>query len=273
MDSISSSSEFATPTPFATPSSNATSTDFDTPTSIATPTSFETPTSFASSSPVPTTVTTGNGTTNGTISPLHTVHKGLSNGAAAGVGIGCAIGGAILALIAIALFTQCRKRRPNDISNIAYQNTPQAKASDDYESKSTSVIPLVDVPIERADDSQIKKSLTDLNELINQHVENHYHNQTFTGQPAGLERELSKCGFNGAGSESAGYMASILIDPRTRGAGIRKLIAYVILAHSQPNAPKLLSLLPGSISGVSRAMLQVRRRPGEEQGKYDPNST
>ena len=231
--------------------------------------SSSTPTSdsFSSPTPSPTSLIAGNSTTNGTL-PAHSSSKGLSNGAVAGVGIGCAVAGAVLALIAFALFARSRKRRPNDISNIVYQKTPQAKSSGDFESKSTSVIPLVDIPIECADDSQIKKSLMDLNELINQHVENHYHNHAFVGQPADLERELSKCGFNKGGSESAAYMTSVLIDPRTRGAGIRKLIAYVILGHSQPNSPESLSLLPGSISGLSRAMLQVRRRPGEEQGKF-----
>jgi hypothetical protein len=228
------------------------------------PTSSDFSSSLTSS---PTVLPTGNPTGNGTIS-AHSSQKGLSNGAVAGVGIGCAVAGALLAIIAFALFTRSRTRRPNDNSNIAYQKTPHAASSRDFDSKSASVVPLVDIPIERADDSQIKKSLLDLNELINQHVENHYHNHTFVGNQADLERELSKCGFHKGGSESAGYMTSVLIDSRTRGAGIRKLIAYVILVHSQPNSAETTSLLPGSISGISRAILQVKRRPGEEQGKF-----
>lgn len=212
------------------------------------------------SSTLDSTSASSNGTTTG-----HSNSKGVSNGAAAGIGIGCAVAGAVIAIIIFALFTRSRKGRRN-ISNGTYENTLQ-KESGDVDYKSANVISMTEIPLERADDSQIKKSMTDMNELIDQHVLNHYHNQPFQGQQIDLEMAVSNCGLDGAGDMSTGYMASVLINPRTRSAGIRRLIAYVILEHSQPGADESTSLLPGNIAGVSRTMLQGKRRPGEEQGK------
>jgi hypothetical protein len=189
----------------------------------------------------------------------------VSNGAAAGIGIGCAVAGAVIAVIIFALFTRSRRGRRN-ISNNSYENTLQ-KESGDADYKSTNVISMTDIPLERVDDSQIKKSMTDMNELIDQHVLNHYHNQPFHGQQIDLEMAVSNCGLDGVGDLSTGYMASVLMNPRTRSAGIRRLIAYAILEHSQPGADESTSLLPGNIAGVSRTMLRVKRRPGEEHGE------
>jgi hypothetical protein len=189
----------------------------------------------------------------------------VSNGAAAGIGIGCAVAGAVIAVIIFALFTRSRRGRRN-ISNNTYENTLQ-KESGDVDYKSANVISMTDIPLERADDSQIKKSMTDMNELIDQHVLNHYHNQPFHGQQIDLEMAVANCGLDGVGDLSTGYMASVLMNPRTRSAGIRRLIAYIILEHSQPGADESTSILPGNITGVSRTMLQVKRRPGEEHGK------
>jgi len=191
--------------------------------------------------------------------------KGVSDGAAVGIGIGCAVAGAVIALVIFALFTRS-KRGKRSISSSTYENTLQ-KGSGDVEYKSTNIISMTDIPLERADDSQIKKSLTDMNELIDQHVVNHYHNQPFHGQQAALEGGLSKCGLGEGGELNTGQMASVLVNPRTRSAGIRRLIAYVVLENSQPGANELTSLLPGNIAGVSRTMLQVKRRAGEEHGK------
>lgn len=257
---------------FSIPSSSLTSSSsFSASSSVATTSSSDalSHSIFNSSSPTisPTSISGGNSTTNSTRPPAVVAHNDrLSDGAVAGVAIGCAIAGAILALIVFGLVLRSRKERSNHASSIAYETTPRGQ-SVDVDSKSAMMTPMTDMTLERADDSQIKKSMMDMNELINQHVENHYHNQSFSGSQADLERELMRCGFNGASDLSAGFMTSVLINPRTRAAGVRRLIAYVIIRHSQPSAEESVLLLPGSIAGVSRAMLQVKRRAGEEQGK------
>jgi hypothetical protein len=50
--------------------------------------------------------------------------------------------------------------------------------------------------LDRTDDSQLRTSIQELNELIDQHVENHYHLQDFEGSRGSLEQGLIACAYN-----------------------------------------------------------------------------
>lgn len=116
---------------------------------------------------------------------------------------------------------------------------------------------------QRADDSQLKKGLQDLNEIIDQHVENHYHNKPFEGNHGALERRLVECGYTSDIAE----VTAILVNPQTRFAGIRQLIAKVIIGNTDLKARSDLSLLPPQIAAFFSSIPPVERQSGSEDGR------
>jgi hypothetical protein len=124
-----------------------------------------------------------------------------------------------------------------------------------------------DIPLERADDSRIRKYMQDLNELILQHVENHYHGGNFQSRPDDLKRDLITCGYGDLTEPSAEALSNLLCSPATRSTAIRHLIASVILHHIEFKSDPETSLLPAHIAGFCQAMLRVKRTPGEEESK------
>ena len=58
------------------------------------------------------------------------------------------------------------------------------------------VAPVNETFLDRADDSQLRTLMQELNELIDQHVENHYHLQDFEGSRGSLEQGLIPCAYN-----------------------------------------------------------------------------
>jgi hypothetical protein len=120
--------------------------------------------------------------------------------------------------------------------------------------------------LERADDSQIRKSMQDLNELIDQHVENYYHLHVFEGSQGSLERRLVECEY---GLDlSVEEMVSILKNPKTRFAGIRQLIATIIVKNINFKAGVEVSLLSSKIAAFCNSMPPIERQPGCEEGMY-----
>jgi hypothetical protein len=120
--------------------------------------------------------------------------------------------------------------------------------------------------IERADDSQIRKSMLELNELIDQHVENYYDLKGFQASAGGLELRLVECGLGTDLASSAGQMSSMLKSPKTRFACIRHLIAWIIVNNIGYKADIEYSLLSPKISTFFQSMPPVERQPGCEEG-------
>jgi hypothetical protein len=125
-----------------------------------------------------------------------------------------------------------------------------------------------DFPLERADDSQIRKFMQDLNELIHQHVENHYHKRKIEGRAEDLKRELVNCGYSDRTEPSAQALSVLLNTPATRNTAIRQLIGSVIMHHIELKSDPETSLLPGHIAGFCQATLKVKRSPADEGKQF-----
>ena len=178
----------------------------------------------------------------------------LSNRAVVGIGIGTAFAGAFLALLGASIFfTRLRRERQRR----SHKGLNPSLASTQ----------LNDIPMERADDSTIRKWMQDLNELIHQHVENHYHDEESHDHPDDLKRKLGKCGFTDLTEPSAQRLAILLISPRTRYTAIRNLIASIIFRHINVESDPEVALLPDYMLSFAKAILGTKRRPGEEGGK------
>ena len=105
--------------------------------------------------------------------------------------------------------------------------------------------------------------MQDLSELISQHVENHYHGRPFEGPPADLKRGLKNCGYGDSTEPSAETLAGLLINPTTRTAAIRHLIASVIFNHIELSSKPKNSLLPANITSFCQASLKSKQAGGE----------
>jgi hypothetical protein len=127
---------------------------------------------------------------------------------------------------------------------------------------------LEDNLLERADDSQIKKSMQDLNELIDQHCENHYHDQAVDITHGGLERSLIEAGYDNLSSSAppAAEFARLLQSPHSRLLAIRKFIASVILSRVDWRCRAEVSLLPPQIAVFCQTIPPTERQPGSEEG-------
>jgi hypothetical protein len=128
--------------------------------------------------------------------------------------------------------------------------------------------PIEENLLERADDSQIRKSTQDLNELIDQHCENHYHDQAVDIAQGSLERTLIEAGYDNLTSSapSVTEFARLLQSPNSRLLAIRHFIALVILSHVGWRSRAEVSLLPPQIAAFCQTIPPTERQPGSEEG-------
>jgi hypothetical protein len=201
--------------------------------------------------------------------------KSVPTGTVVGVGIGTALAGAFLALLGSWLFLR-RSRRPrrgggnSSLSDGDHVGKFGGAKNTIGNGVSTSIVALDDIPFDPADDSQIRKSMQDLYELIHQHAENHYSARSFEGRREDLRRELAKGGWNDMTEPSAQTLASLLVNPVTRRVAIRHIIAWVVLQHIDLKSRPEMSLLPAHIVASGQALLKIKRTPGEQEGKKRP---
>jgi len=238
------------------------------PTSVSTNAIISTPgssTSFTTSPASPTT----------TVVTTSRPSKGVPARTVVGVGIGTTLAGAFLALLGLWVFLRrprrSRRTGVNSPSSLGDHVGKFGGAKNSIgKGVSTSIVALDDMPFDPADDSQIRKSMQDLYELIHQHAENHYSAKNFEGRRDDLKHELAKGGWNDRAEPSAQTLASLLVNPITRRVAIRHIVAWVILQHIDLNSSPDTSLLPAHIVASGQALLKIRRTPGEQEGKKDP---
>ncbi|KAB8301236.1 hypothetical protein EYC80_003123 [Monilinia laxa] len=185
---------------------------------------------------------------NSTVTRVTTSHgPKLPGGAVAGIAISTFLLGALVSLVGFWLFSK-RNRKANPIDD--------AIVSKDVE------VPLQEYSmLERADDSQLRIHMRNLERLIHQHVENHYIMGTC---PGSLHREdftagLTKFGYSDQSNPTLFTIASLLVNPKRRQIALQSLIAWVILRGVQLDNCKY-SLLPDEITGFYHAISQENSR-------------
>lgn len=266
---ISGSTASSSSSPLFSSSSSSTSSAFGTTSSNSGSNTAltDTPTSTSNSS---TTAQTASATTSAATRSAKS--KGVPTGTVVGVGFGTAIAGAFLALL-VAWISLRRSRRSRRAGENSWVGEPDhlgkfgGRKDSSIGKGVSSIIALEDIPLNPADDSQIRKSMQGLHELIYQHVENHYSSWSFQGRREDLARELARGEWNDQTDPSAQTIASLLINPGTRRAAIRHIITWVILQHVDLKSDPETSLLPAHIVASGQAMLKVKRTPGEQEGK------
>lgn len=193
---------------------------------------------------------------------------GISLGAAASVGVVCAIVGAIIAGLVALLLYRRRGRR------IRHVNIPQDSSLDMHgysfssaKSTGTSVICLS----QRDSVLQLDQQLPppqDFNELAIQmqgiyaRISDHAHRFFSNGEPStpkphpndsDLAFKISQL-LHPDPSIDPGHLAMLLLKPTSRPAAIRFILAWSILKNIELNSPPLTTLLPPELSECLQAM-------------------
>jgi hypothetical protein len=219
-------------------------------------------TTSPSASPVVTTssdtspITSTTSGSHATSSPVH-----FTGGQVAGIGIGTAtIGGLLAALI----FWVCMRR----YKHLGEERRRRSRNDEEKRTGSRVEAPLEENLLERADDSQIRKSMQDLHELIDQHCENHYHDQAVDIAQGSLEKTLIEAGYDSLSNSapSVAEFARLLHSPNTRLLAIRQFIALVILSHVGWWSRAEVSLLPPQIAAFCQMIPPTEGQPGSEEG-------
>ncbi|KAL9026952.1 MAG: hypothetical protein Q9196_004460, partial [Gyalolechia fulgens] len=172
----------------------------------------------------------------------------ISPGAAAGIGIACAIAGALIAAAILALlFKRRRHRRPA---------RGDAVQLDGFASLDKTTVSSRDLPsplglIERSlpqpvEDQALGGELSRLRTSIKNHVQSYYHTNSVVGSV-----DQAALGIIAAGNMPliASTLASLLSNPATRLTALRFCIAWVAISRIDPSCEPSRSFLPPEIAG------------------------
>ncbi|KAF2718547.1 hypothetical protein K431DRAFT_287568 [Polychaeton citri CBS 116435] len=233
------------------------------PTTISTPTtSSDSSSSSGSSSPAPTsTATAGSGseqTSSPKQSPVSERKAHVSTGAAAGIGVGCAIAGALIVGLIAFLLLKKQKRKGS-----AYPSRPRSSDGyHDHESKGVgiSAIPLntsslgsdIDAAIPPPmPEREVEGEVSKLGTLIKNHAQSYYAGGAPIMQPvldAGLAAKQMTMLLGPNAPVAAAGLVSLLSDPLSRVAATRFILAWAILRNVQFDAHAETTLLPPDLA-------------------------
>ena len=189
-------------------------------------------------------------------------------GAAAGIGIGCALAGAALAEILVCFLMQ-RRQRPGMVYRSPDEATPMKENGDSKcgTHSDTPTSPLTNsstmLAIEAAlspptQDRDISSDMSKLDTAIKNHAQSYYSNtQPTQVSRMTLEERLSALmGPNAPWTPTA--IAGMLGDPRSTVVAIRFILGWCILQSLDLSSPPEKSLLPPELAECVEAMKSFR---------------
>ncbi|KAI1799233.1 hypothetical protein F4811DRAFT_558046 [Daldinia bambusicola] len=172
---------------------------------------------------------------------------GLSTGTVAGIAVACALAGLIVGVLSGVLFFRRRKRQSPGNRSRRDEYDCQEKPLQSHIS-STDRLQLDQFLLDPTPDAEIRTELRSLSQLLQQHVENNYHNLSVSPNIEMLSAELARLGVGQSGTLSAEKLASLAVSPRTRYSVIQHIIASVAFASVTLDGTSPLSLLPEPLS-------------------------
>lgn len=214
----------------------------------------QTTSTVLSSTPIPSTTSQiTNSSRPNTASPNPTSapsKHSIAPGAAAGIGVGSAIAGALIAALILWFITRskARKSRNASVDDPPYRLLPN-KSSSAAAVESSLPQPLAD--------QKIRSEVSTLCTIINNHVISYYH----TSAPNTRVDNVNEAALELLGLYApviASTLTALLSDSETRIAALRFCIAWVIISRIGPECEPHLTFLPpdiarcmGSMSGSS----------------------
>ncbi|KAL8955915.1 MAG: hypothetical protein Q9193_006395, partial [Seirophora villosa] len=171
----------------------------------------------------------------------------ISPGAAAGIGIGCAIAGALIAAAIVALlFRRRRRRRPtrSDVIPLhGYGGSLEKSVSSPNPSTPAAMIDK-NLP-QPAEDQALGGEMSRLRTAIKNHVQSYYHTDSVRGSV-----DQAALGLVAAGNMPliASTLGTLLANPATRIVAIRFCITWVAISRIDHNCDPSKSFLPPEIA-------------------------
>ncbi|KAI0378678.1 hypothetical protein F5Y04DRAFT_290848 [Hypomontagnella monticulosa] len=197
--------------------------------------------------------TTSNRPSNPTSSPPTTstppaspANPSLSNGATAGIAVGCAAIGLILGLIVGFLIFRRRRSRQSKAKYHAVELDGQEKPL--RYPLSADKLQLDQFLLNPTPDAEISTELHSLAQLLQQHVEDHYHTSPVFQDVEALSVALVQLGLDQSGTMPASKLASLTQDPKSRYHAIQHIIARVTFSSVSFDTEPPISLLPKPVS-------------------------
>ncbi|KAF4998036.1 hypothetical protein FDECE_11913 [Fusarium decemcellulare] len=217
--------------------------------------------------------TTGSAATESPSNTSKSESDGLSDGAVAGIAIGCIIFGLALGLMAaFILLRRRRHRQGKDVSQSSFSQTDKHshRPKDDVlvaVTPSRNDVELSQFLLEATPDKQIQGELHALSELIYQHVENHYHRLNVQVDTEALAQTLVNIGYSSAASGlEAQRVAALCVDLNTRPVTLRHVLSHAIFQSLDFNSRSSVSMLPLAVAEFLRTIPSTKR-----EGTPDPS--
>lgn len=197
---------------------------------------------------------------NSTASTYPPSSHGVSQGATAGIAIGCAAVGALIA--AALVFLIFRRRRDKRVSALEYSPTDKSPSTYNQaeaisptpdaisgSSSSSSAFALAerDLPLP-LEDAAVSGELSKLQTLIKNYAQSYYHTSPVASQNAHLNELGSNVPI------PASRLAGMLADPRTRITAIRFCLMWIITSRIAVDSEPTKSLLPLEVISLLRLM-------------------
>ena len=194
----------------------------------------------------------------------HSSSNGISKGAVAGVGIGCAIAGALIA--ALIAFLLLRRRRDSNTNSREYSLEEKSPASSKQPNAITRPIGTDSSPsaftlAERElplplEDAAVGGEASKLQTLVKNYVQSYYHTSPVTIRNI----DLTELGANLP--IPAPTLATILADSGTRISAIRFCLMWVISSRISLDSDISQSLLPPEVSNLLRLVPRPKAANG-----------
>lgn len=185
--------------------------------------------------------------------------------------MGCALGGLLLGILAAVLFfgwkrgRDSRSKERGQITEL--HRIPETKlyGSDIPKTHGPDGDLVLDhFLLDGAPDNEIVMEMRALNDLIHQHVENHYFLNPTRADVSVLSQSLVNLGF----ARKSEAIAAFCREPRTRYSGLRHVISQVVFRNLDVNSPSSLSLLPSPVAGFTQSMPSLSSRNKSTEGKH-----
>ncbi|KAI4225645.1 MAG: hypothetical protein L6R36_003761 [Xanthoria steineri] len=188
----------------------------------------------------------------------------ISPGAAAGIGIGCAIAGALIAAAIFVLFFRRRRRRAPPRSDAiplnGFGSVEKTIASPDSVSPVAMIERSLPQPVE---DQALGGELSRLKTAIKNHVQSYYHTNSVRG---GVDQVALGLIATGNMPLIASTLGSLLSNPVTTMTAVRFCITWTVVSRIDPNCEPSLSFLPPEIASCLLSINSTRDDPSTKPG-------
>lgn len=218
------------------------------------------------------------------VSPAHLPGYGLTLGAWIGVSVGCGVAGLITGLLVAMVFLRRRsKALPEPESEPGSEVMEVRPGSKSFDSRAFTASPTVEPAPSKApavsdldqflaipkSDKDLAGELRSLGHLIQQHVEDNYHLSTVAEKPSSLSLALEYIGLSDTVKGMLGpeQLVSLAIEPETRHVALQHVIARVMFDSISVKSTGKLSMLPPSLSLLTRTMPPVEKHIGNPEGR------